>query len=62
MRKNNMNKKIDPNKIKMVKMPDTPFMAELNRKMYNAKTEKDRNVILKQMEEYMKKMGLAPSA
>ena len=32
MRKNNMNKKIDPNKIKMVKMPDTPFMAELNRK------------------------------
>jgi hypothetical protein len=62
MRKNNMNKKIDPNKIKMVKMPDTPFMAELNRKMYNAKTEKDRDVILKQMEEYMKKMGLVPSA
>ena len=62
MRKNNMNKKIDPNKIKMVKMPDTPFMAELNRKMYNAKTEKDRDVILKQMEEYIKKMGLAPSA
>jgi len=57
-----MNNKIDPNKIKMVKMPDTPFMAELNRKMHNAKTQKDRDVILKQMEEYMKKMGLAPSA
>ena len=56
-----MNKKIDPNKIKMVKMPDTPFMAEVIRKMYNAKTEKDRDVILKQMEEYIKKMGLAPS-
>jgi hypothetical protein len=57
-----MKNKIDPSKIKMVKMPDTPFMAELNRKMHNAKTQKDRDIILKQMEEYMKKMGLVPSA
>jgi len=57
-----MKKKIDPNEIKMVKMPDTPYMRTMNEKMWKAKTATERDAILKQMEEYMKKMGLAPNA
>jgi len=57
-----MKKKIDPNEIKMVKMPDTPYMRTMNEKMWKAKTATERDAILKQMEEYMKKMGLATNA
>jgi hypothetical protein len=55
-----MKKKINPKDIKMVKMPNTPYMAELNRRMMIAKTDEQRNNVLKEMQQYMEKMGLVP--
>jgi len=55
-----MKKKINPKDIKMIKMPNTPYMAELNRRMMIAKTDEQRNDVLKEMQQYMEKMGLVP--
>jgi hypothetical protein len=60
-----MKKKIkdfDPKDIKMVKMPSTPYMAELNRQMEAARTEEQRSAVFARMQEYMDKLGLTPKS
>lgn len=53
-------KNFDPKDIKVVKMPTTPYMAELTRQMENAKTEEQRSAVFAKMQEYMDKLGLTP--
>ena len=48
--------------IKMVKMPTTPYMAELNRQMETARTEEQRSAVFAKMQEYMDKLGLTPKS
>ena len=60
-----MKKKIkdfNPKDIKMVEMPTTPYMAELNRQMETARTEEQRSAVFAKMQEYMDKLGLTPKS